>query len=189
MLEEPSSADRREVPVASECFDAASASALSQDPKFASLETKVPDCLRRMEHLGSQRVATNASCGAQCSAMLSTTLTGCEGLFLTESNGLLSQLKFIREAIRPAGGNHWTAIHLLVKIKVVFIKEDLKKINECIAIKICIGRTSWLCICANNHKFVMIEYLRRKPFSSVGSELRWRLFVVIVSFESSCKLY
>ena len=74
MLEEPSSVDRREVPVVSEYFVAGSASALSQDPKSASLETEVLDCLRMMELLGSQRVATNASCGARYSATLPTTL-------------------------------------------------------------------------------------------------------------------
>ena len=73
MLEEPSSADRRQVPVVSECFVAGSASALSQDPKSAFLETEFLDCSRMTEHLGSQRVATNASCGAQCAAMP----TGC----------------------------------------------------------------------------------------------------------------
>ena len=31
----------------------------------------------------------------------------------------------------------------------------------------------------------MIENLRRSPFSSVGSELKWRRLVVIVNLESN----
>ena len=75
--EEQASADRWRLPVASDCSVVESGSVLSPSRQSVSLKTEVPDCLKMMEHLDSQQVATNASCGAPCSGARTTTLTGC----------------------------------------------------------------------------------------------------------------